>query len=54
MITTGGLSAESASVNSAAVDDRNLHRAEVVAADDFLPSVRLRLALRRRVADDRV
>ena len=41
-------------VEQAAGDQRDLHRAEVVAADDFLPPVRLRLALRRRVADDRV
>ena len=54
MTTTGGLSAVSASVKSAPGDERNLHRPEVVAADDLLPAVRRGIAWRRRVADDRV
>ena len=34
--------------------ERDVHRLEVVAADDFLPSVRRRFAGPLRAADDRV
>ena len=48
------LSAVSLVVEDAALEQRDVHRLEVVAADDFLPAVRRGLARPLRAADDRV
>ena len=53
-IATGALVGGIAVVEQAALDQRDLHRLEVIGADDLLPRVRARLPGPGRVADDRV